>query len=62
MANNRLWIKDKKTGDKIMLAKYYPSGGWYCKVTIEEIDKFFESHHPQSGFGNEITVEPEVKE
>ena len=28
MANNRMWLKNKRTGDKVLLAKYFPSGGW----------------------------------
>lgn len=29
MANNRLYFKFKRTGEKVLLAKYYPSTGWY---------------------------------
>src|SRR6056300_411441 len=29
MANNRLYLKCKRTGEQILLAKYYPSTGWY---------------------------------
>jgi hypothetical protein len=35
VANNRMWFKNKKTGGKILLAKYYPSTGWY--VYYEDI-------------------------
>jgi hypothetical protein len=30
MANNRMYIKNKRTGKKILLAKYYPPSGWSC--------------------------------
>lgn len=29
MANNRMWLKNKRTGAQVLLAKYYPSTGWY---------------------------------
>lgn len=29
MANNRMWLKNKRTGAKVLLAKYYPATGWY---------------------------------
>jgi hypothetical protein len=30
MANNRMYLTNKRTGDKVCLAKYYPSTGWYA--------------------------------
>ncbi len=29
MANNRMWFQNLETGEKVLLAKYYPSTGWY---------------------------------
>lgn len=29
MANNRMYLVNKRTGAKVYLAKYYPSTGWY---------------------------------
>ena len=28
MANNRMWLKNKRTGAQVLIAKYYPSCGW----------------------------------
>ena len=30
MANNRMWLKHKPTGKTVLLAKYYPTGGWFA--------------------------------
>ena len=37
VANNRMWVKNPKTGKKALLAKYYPSTGWYAKLTLQEL-------------------------
>ncbi len=29
MANNRMYLRNKRTGYVVYLAKYYPSTGWY---------------------------------
>lgn len=29
MANNRMYLKNTRTGERFYLAKYYPSTGWY---------------------------------
>lgn len=29
MANNRMWLVHKSTGRAVLLAKFYPSAGWY---------------------------------
>lgn len=29
MANNRMFLVNKRTGTRVYLAKYYPSTGWY---------------------------------
>lgn len=33
MANNRMYLINRRTGDKLYLAKYYPSTGWYTVQT-----------------------------
>jgi len=35
MANNRMYIKCDKCGDKKTIAKYYPSSGWYFECIQE---------------------------
>lgn len=35
MANNRMWLKHKPTGEQVLLAKFYPSGGWGVQPDIE---------------------------
>lgn len=42
MANNRCYLRDKKTGEQILLAKYFPDGGWYMYHTETEYDRFFD--------------------
>jgi hypothetical protein len=32
VANNRLFLKNPKTGERVLLAKYYPSTGWYTVI------------------------------
>lgn len=29
MANNRMWLVNDRLGKRVLLAKYYPSTGWY---------------------------------
>lgn len=36
MANNRMYLVNRKTGAKIYLAKYYPSTGWYSGEGLTE--------------------------
>ena len=45
MANNRIFIKCKVCGEDALLAKYYPSTGWYIKrLGIKNLDWFFDNH------------------
>lgn len=37
MSNNRLFLKNPKTGQKVLLAKYYPSTGWYAKMDCQKL-------------------------
>jgi hypothetical protein len=36
MANNRMYLVNKRTATRIYLAKYYPSTGWYAPEGVEE--------------------------
>jgi hypothetical protein len=52
MANNRLYLKSNHTGERILIAKYYPSTGWYPRSEQwQNVQRFFERH----SFGNGIT-------
>lgn len=43
MANNRMWLVKKSEPDKrILLAKYYPSTGWYMFHDQEKLDDWFD--------------------
>lgn len=48
MANNRMYLVDKDTGEKVLLAKYYPSSGWYIKRPVTLIDAFFDKCRDES--------------
>ena len=49
MANNRLYLKCKRTGEMVMLAKYYPSTGWY--VDNEALGKALNEMFHRDDFG-----------
>lgn len=63
MANNRMWLTNKRTGAKVLLAKYYPSTGWYPyhDDIHDKLMKLFESNEPPaSPWGdNDWTLEYE---
>ncbi len=42
MANNRLYLKDKKTGSRILLCEYYPNTGWYFFHDQEKLDDWLD--------------------
>lgn len=44
MANTRMYLKNTRTGDRIYLAKYYPSTGWYRPswVVVSAINRGFD--------------------
>ena len=45
MANNRMFLVNRKTGAKIMLAKYYPSTGWFAYDGLtDRVNKVFDEH------------------
>ncbi len=50
MANNRMYLRNIRTGIEVFIAKYYPSTGWYTNGgnLDEHLDKAFH----QSDFGH----------
>ena len=60
MANNRMYLLHKPTGEKVMIAKYYPSTGWYMKsypsepfTDVPHVNAFLDRvGKPCSLFGN----------
>jgi hypothetical protein len=65
MANNRMYLKCRVCGENSkeqMIAKYYPTTGWYL-WDPETIDEFFEQHHHASqwgaGFDLSFEIEPD---
>ncbi len=51
MANNRMFLVNNRTGQKVMLAKYYPSTGWY--VQNEKIKESLDDAFNIADFGVE---------
>lgn len=61
MANNRLFLVDKETGEKVTVLKYYPSTGWFVNLhslsaVVEFLDKYDE-RAKSSMNGNFFTTE-----
>jgi len=48
MANNRMWLTNKRTGAKVLLAKYYPSTGWYVfhDDLVAKLNALFDANDP----------------
>ncbi len=47
MANNRMYLANKSTGEKVCIAKFYPSTGWYCEDQenlVATINAIFHKH------------------
>ena len=61
MANNRMWLVHKVSGEKFLLAKYYPSTGWFCKhdETTAKLNEFFDVNDLHSDIGDEYRLEYE---
>lgn len=54
MANDRLWLECKKCKERIMLYKYYPSGGYIPLQSVEPVASFICRHALEcsgGGFG-----------
>lgn len=44
MANNRMYLVNEVTGQKVMLAKFYPSTGWFAPIgALEKINDVFDA-------------------
>lgn len=46
MANNRMWLVHRGSGQKVLLAKYYPTTGWYVfhDDLGERMNELFDRH------------------
>ena len=42
MANNRMFLVNRRTGARLMLAKYYPSTGWYMVKSEGDMNDVFD--------------------
>ena len=53
MANNRLYIEDTETGDRIMVAKSFGSG-WSWRASVDDIDAWLNAKQRDvdASFGN----------
>jgi hypothetical protein len=69
MANNRMYLRCPHCPDAkpLMLAKYYPSTGWYAfgPSTPDDafeikVNDFFEAHRHDSQWGNGFVIEYEI--
>lgn len=49
MANNKMFLVNKRTGVKIYLAKYYPSTGWF---SVQNVEANLRSGFDRSDFGH----------
>jgi hypothetical protein len=49
MANNRMWLKNKRTNAQILIAKYYPSTGWcpFHDDLRDKLEKLFDDNKSQ---------------
>lgn len=65
MANNRMYLVCPRCPNAKcpMIAKYYPSTGWYSHPDGLEkrLDEFFEEHRHDSQWGNGFVVEYEIE-
>lgn len=65
MSNNRMWLRNKRTGQQILVAKYYPSTGWFTyheSLTGKLDDLFDKSDEPRTQWGsNDWKLEYEIE-
>lgn len=71
MANNRMYLRCPVCPDSkpVMLAKYYPSTGWYTfpecfdlsQCFSGKVDDFFELHRHDSQWGSGFLLEFEIE-
>jgi hypothetical protein len=54
MANNRMWLTHKPTGERVLLAKYYPSTGWYVRDDdlVDRLTKLFDGNEHRTVWGD----------
>lgn len=57
MANNRMWLQIKNQSKKILLAKYYPSTGWYIYHTEKELNEWFDENFNEPSMFGRIDLE-----
>lgn len=44
MSNNRMYLENKRTGAKLLIAGYYPCTGWYpnsININLQTLSNFF---------------------
>lgn len=58
MANNRMYLKNTRTGDLIYLAKYYPSLGWFAP---DNIGPLLNAQFDEADFGHLTPAERAAK-
>lgn len=53
MANNRMWLVNERLKRRVLLAKYYPSTGWYAfhHNLQEKLDNVFDGDTEVSSIG-----------
>ena len=63
MANNRMYLVNKRTGARVFLAKYYPNTGWYTVGEISpHLDEAFDVDVGYGGtYGERWDIEYEVE-
>jgi hypothetical protein len=50
MSNNRMWLVNRRTGDRILLATYHPGSWGWCDSDVDVFDKFlWENRCPDYG-------------
>lgn len=66
MANNRMWLKNNRTGKRVLLGTYYPYARWcvFHDDMSSYVDGFFRSNRgPVTQWGdNEYVIEYDVED
>jgi hypothetical protein len=52
MANNRMWLVHPLSKEAILLAKYYPTTGWYMMHSQEVVDDWLHGHNDTTMWGD----------
>jgi hypothetical protein len=70
MANNRMYLRCPVCPDAkpVMLAKYYPTTGWFAFGASSpddayevKVNEFFDKHHHESQWGSGFALEFEIE-